>query len=190
MDSYRIIKFFLKPIFKILYRPTILNTGNIPNSNAFIFAGNHKNAFDPLLIAMATERNVRFFAKKELFEGKSRLFFKALNAIPVDRTKKNEKATETAIEILNNGEIISLFPEGTRNKTNELLLPFKFGAVSMAKKTKCPIVPFAITGQYRIFRKGIKIEFGTPFYIENMELPQANDYLMKTVENLIKRSIN
>lgn len=190
MDTYKIIKFFLKPIFKVLYRPTILNAENIPNENAFIFAGNHKNAFDPLLIALSTKRPVRFIAKKELLEGKARFFFKALKVIPVDRTKKNKIATDTAIEVLKNGGIISLFPEGTRNKTNNLLLPFKFGAVSMAKKTNSPIIPFAITGEYKAFRKGIKIEFGKPIYIENMELPQANEYLMKTVETLIKKNIN
>lgn len=189
MDTYKIIKFFLKPIFKILYRPTVLNIENIPNENAFIFAGNHKNAFDPLLIALSTKRTVRFFAKKELLEGKARLFFKALKAIPVDRTTKNQEATDTAIEILKNGEIISLFPEGTRNKTNNILLPFKFGAVSMAKKTNTPIVPFAITGDYKLFHKNIKIEFGKPIYIGDMELPQANEYLMKTVGDLIKKSI-
>lgn len=189
MNAYKIIKFFLKPIFKILYRPTTLNIENIPNENAFIFAGNHKNALDPLLIALSTKRTVSFFAKKELLEGKTKLFFKALKAIPIDRTKKNQMATDTAIQILKNGEIISLFPEGTRNKTNNILLPFKFGAVSMAKKTNSPIVPFAITGEYKAFHKSIKIEFGEPIYVRDMELPQANEYLMKTVEDLIKKSI-
>lgn len=189
MNSYKIIKFFLKPIFKILYRPTILNIENIPDEIAFIFAGNHKNAFDPLLVSLSTKRTVRFLAKKELLEGKARLFFKALKVIPIDRTKKNKEATNTAIEILKSGGIISLFPEGTRNKTNNILLPFKFGAVSMAQKTNVPIVPFAITGEYKAFRKGIRIEFGEPFLVGDMELPQANAYLMKKVEDLIRKNI-
>lgn len=190
MDSYKTLKFVLKPIFKILYRPTIINKEQIPKENAFIFAGNHKNALDPALVALSTKRTVRFLAKKELLEGKTKLFFKAVKAIPVDRSKANKEAINTAIEVLNNGDIISLFPEGTRNKTNKVLLPFKFGAVSMAKKTKSPIVPFAITGDYKLFRKGIKIEFGEPIDISKMELQEANEYLMQKVEELIKKNIN
>lgn len=190
MDSYKTLKFVLKPIFKILYRPTIINKEQIPKEKAFIFAGNHKNALDPALVALSTKRTVRFLAKKELLEGKTKLFFKAIKAIPVDRSKANKEAINTAIEVLNNGDIISLFPEGTRNKTNKILLPFKFGAVSMAQKTKSPIVPFAITGDYKLFRKGIQIEFGEPIDISKMELQEANEYLMQKVEELIKKNIN
>ena len=60
----------------------------------------------------------------------------------------------------------------------------------MAKKTKSPIVPFAITGDYKLFRKGIKIEFGEPIDISKMELQEANEYLMQKVEELIKKNIN
>lgn len=76
MDSYKTLKFVLKPIFKILYRPTIINKEKIPTEKAFIFAGNHKNALDPALVALSTKRTVRFLAKKELLEGKTKLFSK------------------------------------------------------------------------------------------------------------------
>ena len=190
MDSYKTLKFVLKPIFKILYRPTIINKEKIPTKKAFIFAGNHKNALDPALVALSTKRTVRFLAKKELLEGKTKLFFKAIKAIPVDRKHTSVSAVDTAIKILKDNGVISLFPEGTRNKTNKILLPFKFGAVSMAQKTKSPIVPFAITGDYKLFRKGIKIEFGEPIDISKMELQEANEYLMQKVEELIKKNIN
>ena len=190
MDSYKTLKFVLKPIFKILYRPTIIHKEKIPTEKAFIFAGNHKNALDPALVALSTKRTVRFLAKKELLEGKTKLFFKAIKAIPVDRKHTSVSAVDTAIKILKDNGVISLFPEGTRNKTNKILLPFKFGAVSMAQKTKSPIVPFAITGDYKLFRKGIKIEFGEPIDIRKMELEEANEYLMQKVEELIKKNIN
>ena len=183
MDSYKTLKF-------ILYRPTIINKEKIPAEKAFIFAGNHKNALDPALVALSTKRTVRFLAKKELLEGKTKLFFKAIKAIPVDRKHTSVSAVDTAIKILKDNGVISLFPEGTRNKTNKILLPFKFGAVSMAKKTKSPIVPFAITGDYKLFRKGIKIEFGEQIDISKMELQEANEYLMQKVEELIKKNIN
>ena len=190
MDSYKTLKFVLKPIFKILYRPTIINKEKIPTEKAFIFAVNHKNALDPALVALSTKRTVRFLAKKELLEGKTKLFFKAIKAIPVDRKHTSVSVVDTAIKILKDNGVISLFPEGTRNKTNKILLPFKFGAVSMAQKTKTPIVQLEITVDYKLFRKGIKIEFGEPIDISKMELQEANEYLMQKVEELIKKNIN
>lgn len=183
--GYKIIKGILSPIFKVLYRPTIINDINIPSSGPAILAGNHKKAVDPALVVISTKRMVRFLAKKELHQGWTRGFFKTMGTIPVDRSKKDVNATDFAIKSLQNGDLISIFPEGTRNKTKEVLLPFKFGAVSFAKKTNSPIIPFAITGEYKVFRKKIKIEFGKPIYVTNMELKEANIYLANEIKNLI-----
>ena len=189
MEAYKVLKAIIKPIFVVLFRPTIINAGNIFNEGGIIFAGNHKMALDPLMVALSTKRIVRFLAKKETHEGFTRIFFKALKTIPVDRRNKDKSAINKAMKVLNDGEVISLFPEGTRNKTNDILLPFKFGAVSLAKKNNSPIIPFAITGEYKLFRKGIKIEFDTPIYVSSdMDLEEANQNLKNAVENLIKRN--
>jgi len=189
VEAYKVLKAIIKPIFVVLFRPTIINAGNIFNEGGIIFAGNHKMALDPLMVALSTKRIVRFLAKKETHEGFTRIFFKALKTIPVDRRNKDKSAINKAMKVLNDGEVISLFPEGTRNKTNDILLPFKFGAVSLAKKNNSPIIPFAITGEYKLFRKGIKIEFDTPIYVSSdMDLEEANQNLKNAVENLIKRN--
>ena len=75
-------------------------------------------------------------AKREYFDGKFSNFFKITGCISVNRNGKDEKAKKLALEVLNSGGAIGLFPEGTRNKTKAFLLPFKFGAVSMAKKNQ------------------------------------------------------
>ena len=86
-------------------------------------------------------------AKREYFDDKKvAWFFKGTGCISVDRSKKDEHATDLALSVLKDGGAIGLFPEGTRNKTESFLLPFKFGAVSMAKKTDSYLVPFGITG--------------------------------------------
>ena len=96
-------------------------------------------------------------AKKEYFDNKKLAwFFKSAGCIPVDRSKKDNKSVSSALDFLNEGGAIGLFPEGTRNKTKEFLLPFKFGTVSMAAKTNATIIPFGLTGDYKFRSKNIK----------------------------------
>jgi len=185
---YKILKFLGKPIFHILYNPKIINKYNIPYGEPIIFAGNHKSYLDPLLLIISTKNVVHFLAKKELFKGFFNYFFKSAGCIPVDRKNKDKNATDMALDILKSNKIIGIFPEGTRNKTNELLLAFKFGAVSMAAKTDSYIVPFAITGDYKFRSKNLKITYGKPFKVNDMELDKANDKLYKIVEKLLKQN--
>ena len=103
--------------------------------------------------------------------------------IPVDRTIHDENAKVEAIDILKNDHVIGIFPEGTTNPNDELL-PFKFGAVSFAKKTNCYLVPFAIVGKYKLFRKSIKIVYGKPYKIKSDNLEKENDILRNKVIEL------
>lgn len=108
-------------------------------------------------------------AKKELFESKfTNFFFRNMGCIPVNRSIHDKDAKNEAVEVLKNNEVLGIFPEGTVNKTNEIVLPFKYGAVSFAKKTNAYIVPFAITGKYKIFRRSIKITYGKPYKVKKI----------------------
>lgn len=145
---------------------------------------------DQCPILLATKRGVRYMAKKEYFDDKKvAWFFKAAGCISVDRSKKDDSATEAALEELKKGGAIGLFPEGTRNKTKEFLLPFKFGAVSMAKKTDAYLVPFGITGDYVFRSKNLVIRIGKPFKITDMELGEANELLYQTIGDLMRESL-
>ena len=125
-------------------------------------------------------------AKKELFKSKfTNFFFRSMGCIPVDRKIHDKNAKNEAVEVLKNNEVLGIFPEGTVNKTNNLILPFKYGAVSFAKKTDSYIVPFAITGKYKLFRKSIKITYGKPYKVKQ-ELEIENNRLMKIVKRRIK----
>lgn len=124
-------------------------------------------------------------AKKEYFDGKMAWFFKATGCISVDRSIHDSNAKNKALEVLKNGGAIGLFPEGTRNKTKAKLLPFKYGAVSMAKKTNATIIPFGIVGDYKFRSKNLKIKFGKPFKVGEMSLEEANAKLEKIVLELI-----
>ncbi len=169
----------------ILYRPRHIGKENIPDSGPLILCGNHKDYFDPLMVGMGTKRPLHYLSKIECHRGAFRWFFKFVGTIPVDRSKKDPNAVNKSIEALEKGYAIAIFPEGTRNKTKDLLMPFKYGAVSMASKADATIVPFAITGHYKIFNNDLTIQYGKPFKVGDMTYEEANQKLYNEVEKLI-----
>ena len=187
--GYKFFKPILGPIFKMYYKPTIINAEVIPKEGPILIVGNHKHLFDQCLAIIATKRVIHYMAKKEYWDSpKTRWFFNMVGCIPVNRQIHDSNAKEAAIEVLKNGGAIGLFPEGTRNKTKEFLLPFKFGAVSMAQKTNATLVPFGIAGDYIKGGKNLVITFGEPFKVAKEEsLEEANEKLRNEVGNLIKK---
>ena len=187
---YKIGRVILGCIFKIYYNPKIINKEYIPTDGPIIIAGNHMHLYDQFLTIIATKRGIHYMAKKEYFDSKkTACFFKAAGCIRVDRTKKDPEAVNNALNVLFDGGAIGIFPEGTRNKTNAFLLPFKFGAVSIAKKSNALIVPFGITGDYKFRSKNLTIRYGKPFKVGNMTLEKANEKLYKEVEKLMKQNL-
>ena len=179
---YRVIRRPLSAIFKAIYKPSIIGKNNIPESGRIILAGNHTNYFDCLLVACATKRCVHYLAKDELMKGPLGIVFKGLGIIPVNRRTKDRAAYLSALETLRDEKMIGIFPEGTINRTEDIIMPFKFGAVKMAKETDTKIVPFAITGKYKPFERNIKITFFEPIEPEE-NLETANEKLMKIVSD-------
>ena len=176
--------------YRFYYNPKIINKEVIPKEGPILIVGNHKHIYDQCLTIMATKRVIHYMAKKEYFDGKMTWFFKLVGCIPVDRSIKDHNATDKALKILNNNGAIGLFPEGTRNKTKDIfLLPFKFGTVSMAKKTNATIVPFGLTGEYKFRSKNLTIRYGKPFKVGDMDLEKANKKLYDEVENLMKENL-
>ena len=187
---YRFLRVFIRPFMKLFYRVEYLGLENIPQEDGFIFAGNHKNNLDCILLASSTKRMVHYLAKIELME-KHGWFFKRLGIIPVDRKKKNKEAMIEAEKILNNNEIIGIFPEGTFNNTEYIVRPFKYGAVKIASDTNKPIVPFAIINDYKLFRKSVKIVFDKPYKIKDkQDLTKENNILMNKVIKLLRSDEN
>ena len=141
---------------------------------------------DQCLAILESKRPIHYMAKVEYFENpKTRWFFKMVGCIPVNRSIHDDNAKTLALEVLKKDLALGIFPEGTRNKTDKLLQDFKFGAVSLAKKTNATIIPVAITGNYRFRTKNLKITFGSPFKVED-DLEQANQKLYDIILDIIK----
>ena len=184
--GYIILKTILKYPFKLWYNPKIIGASNIPDKGAIIICANHKHVMDQCPMLISTKRMVHYLAKKEYFDGKFSWFFKMAGCISVNRSIKDKEASNHAIELLKNGYAVGLFPEGTRNRTTEILLPFKYGAVSMAQKTNATIVPVGISGEYKFRSKNLVIKIGTPFKINDLTLEEANKKLKNEITKLIK----
>ena len=188
--GYSLLTPIMRVLFRLYYNPKIINKEVIPKEGPILIVGNHKHIYDQCLTIMATKRVIHYMAKKEYFDGKMAWFFKLVGCIPVDRSIKDHNATDKALKVLNSGGAIGLFPEGTRNKTKDVfLLPFKFGTVSMAKKTNATIIPFGLTGDYKFRSKNLTIRYGTPFKVGEMDLEDANKKLYEEVEKLMRENL-
>ncbi len=191
MFGFNFVKYTLGWVFRLYYPFKVKNKDVVPTDGPIILCGNHIHVMDQCLPLMYMKRPVHYMAKIEYFQNKkTRWFFKMAGCIPVDRQNRDEVAKTKAIEVLEKGLALGLFPEGTRNKTKELLQPFKFGAVSMAKKTNATIVPFAITGTYKFRTKDLKLTFGKPFKVGDMDLETANKKLYDEILKMIKEDKN
>lgn len=185
-NLYPVLRPLFTIIIKILYRPKIVNKENIPKDGSLVVAANHVHAFDPVLIGSCTKRTLHYLAKKELYKGIKKLFFDIVGTLPVDRKNTNEGTIQKAEETLKKGGVIGLFPEGTRNRTNQDLLPFKKGAVNFAKNTDSLIIPVAIVGEYKIFKNSLTVIFGKPYKITTSDLDKANEELKNKISKLKK----
>lgn len=183
---YKFCRFLFVPVFRLYFNPQIIGAEKISKSGPLVLAGNHKHALDPLLVDISTKRVVHALAKSELFKGPFGFFFKLIGAISVDLdAPNNPEALQKAIAYLEDGEVVNVSPEAARNYTDQILLPFKKGAVIMSKNTETDIVPYCITGDYRFRSKNLKIVFGDHIRFENETIDEANDILFNTIKDLL-----
>lgn len=177
---YIFVRPILNGLFRVLFFPRVYGAEKIPKEGRIVLAGNHTHPIDCISVACATKRCVHFLAKHELVHGKLRVAFRNLGIIPVNRETKDSNALASAEEVLRDDKVIGIFPEGRVNHTEELLLPFKFGAVKMAHDTNSKIIPFAITGRYWPFGRNIRIYFMDPIEVTD-DLEASNEKLRNTV---------
>lgn len=131
-------------LFLIYRLKVVKGKNNIPPEGAFIAAGNHISGYDPIAKFFSQKRQLRYMAKAELFKiPVIRHVVKWYGAFPVERGTGDSGSIDKAVEILGEGKVLGIYPEGTRSKTGELGR-FKTGVAMIAHKANVPIYPFAV----------------------------------------------
>jgi glycerol-3-phosphate dehydrogenase (NAD(P)+) len=144
----------LEVFLKLYFRASKLGLEQIPRSGPAIIASNHRSFFDPFVIGTMSRRPVYYVAKSELFRNPVLAWFlSALGAFPVERGVGDRDAIRTATELLARGELVLIFPEGTRTRPGPLGSP-KRGVGRLALESGVPVIPVSIIGTQDI-RKGI-----------------------------------
>ena len=161
MLTYGFLKKFMVAVTQILF-PFKLYGKEKVKDGACVLVGNHYRIWDIVHMACTTKEKVHFITKKELYKNKFLAHLcDIVEAIPVSRDGQDAKAIMTALRYLKKGEKISMFPEGTRNRTDAELLPLKGGAALFAIKAKVPVYPVMCLRKTRLFLR-TKIAIGDP----------------------------
>lgn len=156
LPLYLVVRGVLQPFFHLYFRMRRLGIEHVPRRGPVIFAANHRSFLDPFVIGCLTRRPVYYVAKKELFERPvAGWLLNRLGAFPIDRGAGDQQAMETARAILERGECVVIFPEGTRTRPGPLGSPHR-GVGRLALQTGAPVVAVAILGTEAI-RRGWRI---------------------------------
>lgn len=153
---YRLARMVLVPFFRIYFRLRRTGQEHIPMQGPVIFAGNHRSFLDPFIIGSCIKRPVYYVAKQELFMRSWQAWIlNALGAFPVNRGNADGQMLDTARAILDRGDAVLIFPEGSRIRPGSLGRP-KRGVGRLALETGAPVVPVAIIGTEAV-RRGVRI---------------------------------
>ncbi len=163
--AYFILKnLLLGPLLKLLFRPWVRGMENIPNSGAAILASNHLSFSDSIFLPLQSRRPLVFLAKSEYFTGKGvkgalvRWFFKGTGQLPIDRSggKASEAALNTGLMVLGGGQVLGIYPEGTRSPDGRLYRG-RTGIARMALEAKVPVLPVAMIDTEKVQPIGKKL---------------------------------
>jgi 1-acyl-sn-glycerol-3-phosphate acyltransferase len=141
----------IRPLLKLVYRAQVTGSNRIPEDGPCILAANHESMIDPFVLGLATPRVIRYMAKAELWRHPVlRAVMRGFGTFPVERGRGDREAMARARVLLEEGEPLGIFPQGTCTPYRER--PFRRGAARLALETGAPIVPVCLVGTEQILR--------------------------------------
>jgi 1-acyl-sn-glycerol-3-phosphate acyltransferase len=170
----QLISFFY---FKAFHRFEVYGLDNIPSSGPFILASNHQSFFDPPALGCRLPRNLHYFARDSLFFWPLGILIRNLNSIPVNRSTLDIKTLKLVLSVLNQGNPLLVFPEGTRS-CNDQIQSGKKGIGLLLAKSGVPVVPAKVIGGYKVLGPGmifprigkqIVIKYGSVVYMKDLD---------------------
>ena len=171
---YNVVAAASWPILHWLFRLRVQGRENVPESGGYVLAANHLSNFDPWPLGMPLwpQRWLRFMAKAELYWWPATLVLKAAGAFPVHRERADVEAVQTAVRLAQEGNVVVMFPEGTRRKkglVKKHQARARSGAARIALDAGVPLVPAAIAGTDRLLTLGpLKVAFGAPIDVGDL----------------------
>lgn len=190
---YNIVRAILRAIF-ILLGLKVEGLENLPQEGAVIVAANHVSNWDPVMVALALNRPIHFMGKAELFNHKFLgKLLTALNAFQVKRGSADRHAIRQALHILEEGEVLGIFPEGARNKTGKESKA-QTGIAFIALRSGSVIIPVACIGTDRYFPVGwfrpLLVRIGEPISMDTYQDSKVNAAALEQLSNEVFGKIN
>ena len=198
---YWVMKYiFIGPIVKAIWRPWVVGRRNIPHTGGAILASNHLSFADSIFLPLMIDRPVSFLAKSDYFTGKgikgflTKLFFRGTGQLPIDRSggKASEASLNTGLRVLGRGDLLGIYPEGTRSPDGTLYRG-RTGIARMALEAKVPVIPVVMVdtdtmmpiGQKvpRVVRVGVVI--GEPLDFSRFHGMESDRYILRSVTDEI-----
>nr|WP_221935379.1 lysophospholipid acyltransferase family protein [Janibacter cremeus] len=191
---------FVGPLLKLLFRPRVEGLEHLPDEGAAILASNHLSFSDSIFLPLVMERRLTFLAKADYFTGKgikgrlTAAFFRGVGQLPIDRSggQASEAALSAGLKVLEGGDLLGLYPEGTRSPDSRLYRG-RTGVARMALTAGVPVIPVAMidtdkaqpTGQIvpNIRRIGIKI--GKPLDFSRYEGMEGDRFVLRSITDEI-----
>lgn len=188
------------PVLKAIFRPWIVGRNNIPSSGAAILASNHLSVSDSVFLPLMIDRRMSFLAKSDYFTGKgikgwaTRTFMKATGQIPIDRTggQASEASLNTGLRVLSRGDLLGIYPEGTRSPDGRLYRG-RTGLARMAIEAQVPVVPVVMVDTGRIMPIGrsvprvgrVGMVIGEPLDFSRFHGMESDRYVLRSVTDEI-----
>jgi 1-acyl-sn-glycerol-3-phosphate acyltransferase len=190
---YHLIAALSWPVLRGFYRLDSSGAENVPAAGGFVLACNHVSSFDPwpLGLPLWPRRQLRFMAKSELYWWPLTLVLHGVGAFPVRRGQRDVAAIETAVQLARDGNVVAMFPEGTRRRKG-LVKRFearpRSGAARIALEAGVPLVPAAVQGTDRLLRLGkLRIAYGAPVEIDDLRGRDVAEAAVEATDRLMGR---
>ncbi len=186
MSFYEFGRVVCKAVLAVCFKLKIVGLENVPENEGFILCSNHRGYVDPVFLGLRMKPHLTFMAKSELFEIPILSpIIKKLGAFPIHRGKGDTQALETARQVVKDGKVLAIFPEGKRSKEGELNR-FKSGAALIASQTGADVIPACIyfEGHLR-FRRKVTVRFGERIKNEELGITGADPRQIKEASRLL-----
>lgn len=184
------------PLLKTLFRPWVVGQENIPRTGGAILASNHLSVIDSVFLPLYLDRRISFLAKSEYFTGKglkgwvTRVFMKMTGQLPIDRSggKASEASLLTGLRVLGGGDLLGIYPEGTRSPDGKMYRG-RTGVARMVLEAGVPIVPIAMIDTEKMMPIGtrlprvrrIGIIIGEPLDFSRFEGMEGDRFILRSI---------